>query len=409
MIQRNINLVMVLWISLMLSSCSLPFGLDLNNEEIEAQEDGEIAFVPTETPTPTNAPTPTPTSTSTSTPEPTSTSTLVVPPTGTPTATSAIPVFINANAGEQIVAQELPSQPSVGEGQGSGIQSGSTVTSRPIASVVPTQCVGNVIANGSFEYLWPNDGVAPEWSAFDSGTGLFGWHRELWFKVVEDGNQSQLIAIVDTAGERNQFAGIYQTVEVVARAVYELSLQGLIRSDAGSNEESGYNYVMQYGLDHNGSDRWQAVTQWIDMPFPEYPRQDLTGGNEYEFETFTTYLIPSSNRLTLFIRGLKKWPDPHEVNFDIDQVSLRGATISEANIATAAQVDPSALQLSPSVVLRTSANQVAVAPASFSSGSPAVLPITGDMWTDIKSSFTLQYLTVIFCGLLILGGLLKRR
>ncbi len=405
MLLRNVIWFRLLCISFVLSSCSLPFGLDLNNEGIEAQEDGEIAFVPTETPPPTNTPTPThtPSHTPTSTPEPTSTATLVVPPTGTPTATSAMPVFIDAMAGEQVVAQALPSQPSVGGRQGGSVQSGSAVTSRPIASAV------NIIANGGFEYLWPNDGLAPEWSAFDSGTGLFGWHRESWLKVVKDGNQSQLIAIVDTAGEHNQFAGIYQTVEVVAGAVYELSLQGLIRSDAGSNEESGYNYVMQYGLDHNGRERWQAVAQWLDMPFPEYPRQDLSGRNEYEFERFTTYLIPSSNRLTLFVRGLKKWPDPHEVNFNVDQVSLRGATISEANIATAAQVDPSAIQLSPSVVLRTSANQAAVVPASFGAGSAAVLPITGDMWTDINSSFTLQYLTVIFCGLLILGGLLKRR
>jgi hypothetical protein len=203
-----------------------------------------------------------------------------------------------------------------------------TATAAELASPAPppppVASTANVIYNGDFEEDWSDwQPVASGWESFDNDDAHYGWYKDTWPKVVYDGEQAQMIEIA-SAGREHRYAGIYQTVKVVPGAEYVLTIHGLVRSDEGSEGVSGGGYVMQYGLDYEGDTDWEDVTEWVDLPFPEHPREDPNATNVYNYGTYTVNIKPTGNKLTLYIRGCKKWPDPNEVNFDIDALSLRG-------------------------------------------------------------------------------------
>lgn len=315
---QNLTKIKIVFLGLLLLigavACNAPFGIGLNRVSERAQQAEEQAALPTFTSTPTETPTPTNTATPTETPVPTETPTRVVPFTSTPTAVS----------GASGASASLGGGSSGGSsgGDGGAGDAGVVAVSRPI--VASTE---NVIVNGSFDDPnWPPEsGLAPGWSPFDNGSAHFGWYRDTWFKVVYDGENAQLIEIKTDSGQGDRYAGIFQTVSVVPGAEYELTIHGLVRSDPGSGKASDYGYVMQYGLDYNGGQEWTAVQNWVDLPFPEHPREDPDGSNVYNYGTYTTRIIPTGSRLTLYIRGWKKWISPDEGNFDVDAISLRGA------------------------------------------------------------------------------------
>ncbi|MEJ2558782.1 MAG: hypothetical protein P8186_21720 [Anaerolineae bacterium] len=158
-----------------------------------------------------------------------------------------------------------------------------TLTPTPIAAT-------NVITNGGFEDGFVEGvGVAVGWGNFASGDVFAGWYDDTWSKVVYEGEHAQLLELRG-ATQPNRYVGIYQMVSVVPNADYALTLHGLVRSDEGSVEASNYGYRMQYGIDYTGGTNWKTET----------------------------------DKLTLFIRGLKKWADENEGNYDIDGVSLVG-------------------------------------------------------------------------------------
>lgn len=328
---RRLGLLLLLLITSL--ACSLPYGIGLDRSagpipdfETPVADVGsqlEPTRTPTFTPLPTFAPT--------DTPVPTPTSTRVVPPTDTPDPNAPTPtqVYLGLGPSPTPVIEEV----AVSQEDGQPVES----TPQAIQQVIALPVAGSqgVLVNGDFEAEWPaGRGVAPGWHPFDSGQAYFGWHREGWNDVIFTGHQSQLIAVINDQGVGDQFAGIYQTVHVVPGAEYELTIRGLIRSDEGSNDESGYGYLMQYGIDFSGSDRWEAVGDWITLPFPEYPREDPTGINEYPFATYKARFRPPGPQLTIFIRGVKKWPDFQEGNFDVDAVSLQGTGTRQTVVRT---------------------------------------------------------------------------
>lgn len=300
-------------------ACNLPFGIGIEREP------GEVAQLPTNTPFATSTPTAIPTSTftPTNTPEPTPTATLVVLPTATPTAVS----------GASGVSVELGGDPTA-----------IAAATAEMAAAAPSKPVAgsdNVIVNGDFEAAWPDiQAVATGWMPFDNGKAHFGWYKDTWHKVVFDGENAQLIEIINDAGQGDRYAGIYQTVKVVAGAEYELIIHGLVRSDEGSEGVSGSGYALQYGLDYNGGNDWKAVTEWITFPFPEHPREDPNASNVYNYGTYSAKITPKGKTLTLFIRAWKKWADLNEGNFDVDAVSLRGTGAA----ATATLTPPSTVE-----------------------------------------------------------------
>jgi len=190
----------------------------------------------------------------------------------------------------------------------------------------------NLIKNGSFEEGFTN-GVGNHWQTFANG-GLadYSFHADDWDRVVWDGEYSQLIEISTKAyggSEPDRYAGIYQVVDVVPGARYEFNFRGMVRSTEGDEEDSQYGYRIQLGFDYNGGTDWQAVTEWIEMPWPEYPR--LEPGY---WKNYYKVIYPTSNKLTIFIRCWKKFPTAREEGlFNIDGVSLTGkapTTVSSA-------------------------------------------------------------------------------
>jgi hypothetical protein len=162
------------------------------------------------------------------------------------------------------------------------------------------------------------------WGRFQNGNVHAGWYDDTWFKMVYEGEHAQLMELKN-AEEPNRYVGIFQTVSVVPNAEYELTLHGLVRSDEGSPDVSSHGYRMQYGIDYQGGTDWEAGTiEWIDLMWDDQPREDLKGDNEYRMEEYTAKITAQADRLTLFIRGWKKWPDTNEGNYDIDGVSLVG-------------------------------------------------------------------------------------
>lgn len=183
---------------------------------------------------------------------------------------------------------------------------------------------GEVVKNGGFEEGFVY-GVGKYWGSFDNG-GLAdcSFHDDDWDPVVRDGEHSQLIEISTLAyggSEPDRYAGIYQVVDVVPGARYDFTLHGMIRSTEGTEEESEYGYRVEVGLDYAGGTDWQAVTDWTEMPWPEYPRLEPGAWKDYYASVY-----PTGNQLTIFIRARKKFATTRqEGNINIDTVSMMGS------------------------------------------------------------------------------------
>ncbi len=182
---------------------------------------------------------------------------------------------------------------------------------------------GNVLKNGGFEegFLY---GVANSWGSFHNG-GLAdcNFHDDDWDPVVYEGEHSQLIEISTLAyggSEKDRYAGIYQVVDVVPEARYEFMIHGMVRSTEGSESESEYGYRLEVGFDYSGGTDWQAVTEWAEMPWPEYPRLEPGAWKNYYATVY-----PTGSKLTIFIRAWKKFATARqEGNINVDNVSLTG-------------------------------------------------------------------------------------
>jgi hypothetical protein len=193
----------------------------------------------------------------------------------------------------------------------------------------------NVVINGSFEEEFIL-GIASGWTGFDNG-GLaqYGYHDDTWSPVVYDGAHSQLLEVntKDYGGSENdRYMGIYQVVKVVAASRYMLTFYGMVRSTEGTELDSKYNYRVQLGLDYaGGTDPW-AVSEWIEMPWREFPR--LSPGR---FEGYAHGITTTSDRLTIFIRVWKKFGTPHqEGDINLDAVTLVGPDPAAAAPAASA-------------------------------------------------------------------------
>jgi hypothetical protein len=199
-------------------------------------------------------------------------------------------------------------------------------TPAPTRTPTPIPAPGNVIVNGGFEDgFLEGQGVGVGWGRFQNGNVFAGWYDDTWTKVVFEGKHAQLLELRD-AKENDRYVGIFQTVNVVPNADYLLTLHGLVRSDPGSPEASNFGYRMQVGIDYKGGTNWESTDiRWVELPWDDQPREDKTGSNQYRMEMYTATVKAQTAKLTLFIRGLKKWADTLEGNYDIDGVSLVGA------------------------------------------------------------------------------------
>lgn len=188
----------------------------------------------------------------------------------------------------------------------------------------------NLVINGSFEQGFQEQfGVAYGWGGFSNGSAVVGWNSETWPKAVAAGQYAQFIEIKE-AKERDRYAGIYQTIRVVPGQQYKLTIKGLIRSEEGDVSLSDYGYRLQYAIDGEGGTAWELVDPdgWQEIQWDEQPLY-ASDDTIYRLDTFETTITASSDTLTLFIRGCKKWINNGSGIFNLDEISLVGPAPAE--------------------------------------------------------------------------------
>jgi hypothetical protein len=194
----------------------------------------------------------------------------------------------------------------------------------------PTEPV-DVITKGDFEKPWEdNDGVAPDWEGFSSGQAHIGWYEELWPEAVRTGERAQLMEIFEVEPNiLDRVVAIYQTVNVVPNATYELTINAIMRTQVQPADRNNNEFEMAWGIDYSGTGDYENVEEWHLMQLEEQFRLGSNGEFPDDVPLFYETVEESvemhdSSKITLFIRGLKKFPTGAEVNFDVDDVSLIG-------------------------------------------------------------------------------------
>jgi len=194
----------------------------------------------------------------------------------------------------------------------------------------PTEPV-DVITNGKFEKPWEdNDGVAPDWEGFSNGQAHIGWYEELWPEAVRTGERAQLMEIFEVEPNiLDRVVAIYQTVNVAPNATYELTINAILRSQVQPGDRNKNEFEMAWGIDYSGTGDYESVEEWFIIPLEEQFRLGSNGEFPDDVPLFyETIVEPVETRdgsnISLFIRGLKKFPTGAEVNFNVDDVSLIG-------------------------------------------------------------------------------------
>ena len=205
-----------------------------------------------------------------------------------------------------------------------------------------TPTIQDLIVNGGFEGGFQEEfGIGYGWGGFSNGNAVVGWNFDDWQAVIPEGQYAQRIEIRN-ASEIDRYAGIFQTVSVVPGQQYKLTIRGLVRSTEGDIDTSDYGYRVQYAVDPGGGTAWELVngSAWQELPWDEQPMTETDSG-AFRHETYETTVTATGDRLTLFIRGWKKWINNGSGVYDIDSVSLIGPapTGFQAPVAQVAAVD----------------------------------------------------------------------
>lgn len=263
------------------------------------------------------------------------TATLPPPPTETPLPVlptlTPTPRPVVATATATVVAAEvqptLTPTPKVDQPANPPVGGDGGAAKPPVAPVVyqtatvPTY--GELIKNGSFEEGFDTNGVPNNWNTFDNGRAVYAWVDELQPAHVSHGQHAQLMRIMGP-GEPDRFVGIYQTVEVVAGQTYTLSLHGLIRASTAGDINTPYGHRLQWAVDFEGRNSWTALDTWAEWKDTGW--NDVRLGEEHPtMGVYITQIVPTSAKLTLFVRGWTKWPIMgSEAKFYVDGISLQG-------------------------------------------------------------------------------------
>ena len=321
----------------------------------------------------------------------------------------ALAVGLFAVAGVWVVNAETPTPvaPDVAEPAIMNDTVAETPSSTATAATDPSPTPGNpaaqsanLIVNGGFEEGF-FEGVGVGWERFATGNVQAGWQDDTWGEVVYEGEHAQLLSLKD-AWETNRYVGIFQVIRVVPHTEYLLTLHGIVRSEEGSVAESDYGYRLQYGLDFAGGRDWQSPeVAWVELPWDDQPRTaPPTEG--YRKETYTATVTSQTTKVTLFIRGWKKWPGGLEGNYNVDGLSVVSSRLASVPQPTDT---PAAVMPTPGPtaahVVSTPAPQATEALVMTSTPAPG-MPQTGSSMLSINDKL-LVMTSVLFLALLV-GG-----
>jgi hypothetical protein len=195
----------------------------------------------------------------------------------------------------------------------------------------------NAIKNGGFEEISGDNTqgnvVATHWQSYQNGGAEFGWYDEQWSEAIHSGRHAQLLEIRRVESFRpNRVIAIYQTVDVIPNMHYLLTIHALMRSDAPYPLRNQGEYAMEWTIDYQGRGKYHYVTDWVPMDLTEQLRIGSSGPSDDNNHLFyqhitSTIFTGNTNRLTLWIRGMKIEPTGTELNFNVDDVSLVGPYI----------------------------------------------------------------------------------
>lgn len=291
-----------------------------------------------------------------------------------------------------------PARPNLDGGQGE-VGQAEAGSAPPGGGAAATGAV-NVIRNGGFEDQANSfgGGVAADWVPYSNGRAWFGWYDEQWLEAVRTGEHAQLMEIFQVEADvLDRVIAIYQTVNVVPNANYDLTIYAMMRTQAQEADRDASEFAMEWGIDPRGEGNHDNVEVWNPMPLTEQSRLGSTG--EYPddkplfYETITgTVFTGDSNRISLFIRGVKKFPNGTEVNFDVDDVSLVGPSSAGGS--------PPPIEL----------GQVTSQPAGTTATAPAAtIPASGGILPDPMSigALLMSGLVLIALGGGAIAGLLR--
>lgn len=225
----------------------------------------------------------------------------------------------------------------------------------------PDSNIQNLLVNGGFEGGFQEGfGIGYSWGGFSNGNAVVGWNFDDWEAVVVEGKYAQRIEIKD-AVDRDRYAGIYQTIAVVPGQQYKLTIKGLIRSEEGEVAVSDYGYRLQYAVDYNGDTAWELISEddWQELPWDEQSLSEPAEG-AYRFDTFETTITARGDKLTLFIRGWKKWINNGSGIYDLDAISFVGPAPEgfQAPVPQPVSVDSSNQQPAEETVAADASTQV---------------------------------------------------
>jgi hypothetical protein len=213
----------------------------------------------------------------------------------------------------------------------------------PLTAHSQQQSLQDMIVNGGFEGGFQEEfGVGYGWGGFSNGNAVVGWGYDDWGPVVSDGDYAQRLEISEVL-DQDRIIGIYQTVSVVPGEQYKLSLTGLVRSGEGSVDVSDYGYRIQYAIDYDGQTAWELLEgdAWQELPWDEQPLA-TEGQAAYQMDTYNTTVTAQSERMTLFVRGWKKWLDNGTGVFNLDEISLIGPAPQGFQAPVSQQPQPAA-------------------------------------------------------------------
>jgi hypothetical protein len=185
---------------------------------------------------------------------------------------------------------------------------------------------GERLCNGSFEEGFAPNGVGLCWTGFDNGgSAYYHWQDDTAPAYAANGKHSQLLEVSTmqyNASEAERFNGIYQTIAVVPNTPYTLTLKGILRVLATDPDKNTWAYIVQYAIDPNGGTDWNNV-KWNDIPWGNQYNTDEGGA----LSSFSTLVTPSTGKITLFIRALKKFPTRIRLLYvNVDGISFFGQT-----------------------------------------------------------------------------------